>query len=147
MGQMQVRWFDSAPIQRGRPWLWASGLLLMPAVAGVLLHWPAGLTGALLIPGFVLRWALANKIARQGGQGYRGLLSVGTRAGLGLLTGLSVVLIDHVQPSYGAPLVFVLGYLLLLRAGLVACLETCCEGRDCAGGRGHALSYNGTVGL
>jgi hypothetical protein len=114
MSQMQVRWFDSAPIQRGRPWLLASGLLLMPAVAGVLLQWSAGLTGALLIPGFVARWALANKIARQGGQGYRGLLSVGTRTGLGLLTGLSVVLVDHVQPSYGAPLVFVLGYLLLL---------------------------------
>jgi len=114
MSQRQVRWFDSAPIRWGWPWLWATGLLLMPAVAGALLRWPVGLTSALLIPGFVVRWALANRVARRGGQGHRGLLSVGTRAGLGLLTGLSVVLADHVQPSYDAPLVFVLGYVLLL---------------------------------
>lgn len=110
----RVRWFDSAPVPLGWPWGASTAVLVLPATVGAILELHAYLTIALLVPGFALRWALANRVARGQDRCYRRVLPRGTKMILGGMTGLAVVLLTQVPPASAAPLAFVLVYVLIV---------------------------------
>jgi hypothetical protein len=84
-------------------------LMLAPAAAGTIFKWPWATTAALLVPGIVLQGWLGYTRARALGIPRRtNVMPLGTRMVLGGFAGLTGALIDHIHPSYLAPLVFVL---------------------------------------